>query len=627
MFGNASIGLRLPITGVDLIRLSSLLLAGLLLPLCVTTAGAQYQGTDLQMRIDVVGPRHFKINSSGHLRVVGLTVMYRDDKYPTEDLSLTCDEFAARSRGLPRAGFDDSRFDINVDAEKRYRFSFPNPNIWNPRNAILADCNQARAWPAKEAEEAEEARLNKERRIREAEEARQRGAREAEEARERTEMAAVAARARGAQEAAAAARFKSEVLSAWNAAEEPSPFTSIRGDFDLSGSSSRQWKTSLYLQNAEKCGLIKTPLATPKSASAWTYACSFHSAGDGYEGMVKSLQAILNLPFQPDERAANINQVFFADPSKPARRLFVAKINAATFGVSVVSVRFAGIAPGRLNAEAFTAVPTMLPAEPTAPAAAAKVVPVQKQPATDNAACAAYLQQESERTSRQLDVSRLQNELNDLQARYQTATQQALQSQQLADANSLAGIGQKGWGSVLNATSTAVNANNAQQFKVDAQNLQVQMNLKQSELIAAQIAASAPPTAPPPGCAGGPAAQVNGASATAEPAETTAHDEVEKIRSGTYAPMPPAERTTTGSAVSGRTTMTVQNSTAYQLSVFYDGPVSMKLNLAPGASQTIDLAPGAFHIAGRVSAADVLPFYGEETYAGSASYSATFYIR
>jgi hypothetical protein len=73
--------------------------------------------------------------------------------------------------------------------------------------------------------------------------------------------------------------------------------------------------------------------------------------------------------------------------------------------------------------------------------------------------------------------------------------------------------------------------------------------------------------------------------------------------------------------------MTVENSTAYELSVFYDGPVSKKLTLAPGASQTIDLAPGAFHVAGRVSASDVLPFYGEETYAGSASYSETFYIQ
>lgn len=73
-------------------------------------------------------------------------------------------------------------------------------------------------------------------------------------------------------------------------------------------------------------------------------------------------------------------------------------------------------------------------------------------------------------------------------------------------------------------------------------------------------------------------------------------------------------------------TLTVQYSPADELTVFYDGPVSKKLTLAPGASQTLDLAPGEFHVAGLVSAADVLPFYGQETYAGSASCSATFYI-
>ena len=33
--------------------------------------------------------------------------------------------------------------------------------------------------------------------------------------------------------------------------------------------------------------------------------------------------------------------------------------------------------------------------------------------------------------------------------------------------------------------------------------------------------------------------------------------------------------------------MTVKNSTAYELTVFYDGPVSKKLTLAPGALHTL----------------------------------------
>jgi hypothetical protein len=280
-----------------------------------------------------------------------------------------------------------------------------------------------------------------------------------------------AARQRKAAAAKRAADFRDGILTALRAAEEPDPFASIRGDFDFSGSDSRLWKTSLRLPDAEKCGLLKTPSATPTSGSAWTFACTFRATRDGYEGMVKSVQSVLHLPYQPDERAVNINQVFFADPSRPASSLFVAKINEATVGISVVAVRSTGASLTTPNAAPFSGVPTMLPAEPTV------------------------------------------------------------------------------------------------------------------------------------------------------------RDEVEKIRSGPYAAMPPAQRAAVSvPAVSGRTTMTVKNSTAYELSVFFDGPVSTKLTLMPDASQDLDLTPGTFHVAGRVAAANVLPFYGEETYAGSARYSLTFYI-
>ena len=112
-----------------------------------------------------------------------------------------------------------------------------------------------------------------------------------------------------------------------------------------------------------------------------------------------------------------------------------------------------------------------------------------------------------------------------------------------------------------------------------------------------------------------------------EPTELTLRDEVEKIRTPDHVAMPSAQRATVRApAFSGRTTMTVKNSTAYELSVYFDGPVSQKLTLAPGSSQDLDLAPGTFHVAGRVVAANVLSFYSEETYAGSSRYSVEFYI-
>jgi hypothetical protein len=110
---------------------------------------------------------------------------------------------------------------------------------------------------------------------------------------------------------------------------------------------------------------------------------------------------------------------------------------------------------------------------------------------------------------------------------------------------------------------------------------------------------------------------------------TSVREEIEKIKNGPYSAMPPAQRSqvTVPSALGGRTAMTVKNSTQYALSVYFDGPVSRSLSLSPGASQTVDLSPGAFHVAGRVVAANVLPFYGDDTYQSSAEYNLIFYIQ
>ncbi len=129
-------------------------------------------------------------------------------------------------------------------------------------------------------------------------------------------------------------RFRDGLITALHAAEESDPFASIRGDFDLSAPDSRQWNTSLKLPGSERCRLLRTPPPNPTSASAWTFGCSFRSyfrwpwleEKGTYEGMVRFVQTALNRPYQPDENATNINQVFFADPFKPGVRLFVSKI-------------------------------------------------------------------------------------------------------------------------------------------------------------------------------------------------------------------------------------------------------------------------------------------------------------
>src|ERR1039457_2884290 len=81
--------------------------------------------------------------------------------------------------------------------------------------------------------------------------------------------------------------------------------------------------------------------------------------------MVRSVQSVLNIPYQPDERAVNINRVLFADPGKPAWRVFVAKVNEATVDISVAAVRSSGAAPAVASTPPSPAVPAMFLKEPT----------------------------------------------------------------------------------------------------------------------------------------------------------------------------------------------------------------------------------------------------------------------
>ena len=54
--------------------------------------------------------------------------------------------------------------------------------------------------------------------------------------------------------------------------------------------------------------------------------------------MVKAMQSVLKVSYQPDE-GATVKQVFFADPAKPTWRSFVTKINDARVGIWFVARR------------------------------------------------------------------------------------------------------------------------------------------------------------------------------------------------------------------------------------------------------------------------------------------------
>jgi hypothetical protein len=50
------------------------------------------------------------------------------------------------------------------------------------------------------------------------------------------------------------------------------------------------------------------------------------------------------------------------------------------------------------------------------------------------------------------------------------------------------------------------------------------------------------------------------------------------------------------------------------------------LEIVAGGSQTLQLPPGGYEIAARVSNAAITPFYGTEQYVPNTQYSSEFYL-
>ncbi len=188
--------------------------------------------------------------------------------------------------------------------------------------------------------------------------------------------AEVAAQAKQRQidEAVIEATFHDQVLAAIRAAEETDPFSSVRGEFDLSAPDNRHWRTTLELSDAAKCGLLKIPVSSSPSATMWAFSCTFWFGGlsaqaayaqAGYANLVKSVQAVVGVPYQPDEGTTDFNQVFFASPSRPTWRIYVAKIDDRTVGFSVLGLGPAGAEVASPGAQVFLDVPIQKPAVPS----------------------------------------------------------------------------------------------------------------------------------------------------------------------------------------------------------------------------------------------------------------------
>jgi len=122
----------------------------------------------------------------------------------------------------------------------------------------------------------------------------------------------------------------------------------------------------------------------------------------------------------------------------------------------------------------------------------------------------------------------------------------------------------------------------------------------------------------------------SGSSRTSpQPLGGSISDEIERIRSGEHASFPPIQPIggpSSSASPSGIGAFAVKNDTAYTLTVLFSGPTERRVDIAPGASVSIELLPGSYKVAARVNAPDVSPSYGEHVFDRSSS-GVTFYIR
>ncbi len=97
------------------------------------------------------------------------------------------------------------------------------------------------------------------------------------------------------------------------------------------------------------------------------------------------------------------------------------------------------------------------------------------------------------------------------------------------------------------------------------------------------------------------------------------------LKSGNYSSLPPSQPI--GVAGFGQPSLSIQNQTAYELTVLMAGAVEKSLVIPAGGSQNVVVPAGTYRILGRVKAGNVLPFFGTQDYASGGSYRESFYIK
>ena len=99
--------------------------------------------------------------------------------------------------------------------------------------------------------------------------------------------------------------------------------------------------------------------------------------------------------------------------------------------------------------------------------------------------------------------------------------------------------------------------------------------------------------------------------------------QVSNVFAGEHGTLPSMDQTGYGGGPTS--TVFIQNSTQYALTLLYSGPDSKRIVISPNQSSSITLKNGSYRVAASVSAAGVGNFAGSESLRGG-SYSVEYYI-
>ena len=98
--------------------------------------------------------------------------------------------------------------------------------------------------------------------------------------------------------------------------------------------------------------------------------------------------------------------------------------------------------------------------------------------------------------------------------------------------------------------------------------------------------------------------------------------ELAQIRLGAHADMPKLAARSSGGR--GPAILRIRNDTGYELTLFYAGLQTLKQTVGRSDTITLRLPPGRYEVGGRVQGPNVLPYYGQQAYAGGTQYESRF---